>query len=664
MKTKGISRAIIGIIIVIVIIAAAIAAIEITSHKPTTTTTTTTPTTTSITTTTTPSVITLSSPNSTTLTDIAQTAPPDALDPATGFYTQDGPLFTALFQELVEFNGSNYHEVVPVIAQNYTNISYQHWIFYIRHGIYFPGGVQVNASTIWFSLYRTILMGQGPGVANYIELLFNSSVYASTGYAIPFGVNYAIQNVTGLPTANNYTLTAEVLASILSHFNANNATIEKIMSYPDQAIVVLSPYEVEINTLEPYRFFLFDIASWWGAIVNPVYVDEHGGVQPNTANSYIDEYGMNGTGPYLLIHVSPGFSTLVLEANPNYWANGKNVPAVAEPAHIKYVVIDYGLSHTDRVEEFLHNQAQISYVSVPYLSQILGVSPYSVIPMNASFRNFGSTPGVLYISMNTQKFPTNITDFRLAIVHAINSEQLLNLFSYNGKPLAIEYLGPISPQFPGYYDPEDYSPYQYNPGLAMKYLNEAGYEGDFYVVLPNGTILGNPNGNELPTLDIYALAPVTPLEQDELEIISQDLSQVGLSVSVKYVLPSVTDSWVTPSGTPALVDLGWFPDWPDPVFQQLMPLTDVQFGGISGNLAWFNNTELQQMYEKLPFITNATEQINLVAKAYQIIYNQAPYYWLPFPNNYYFVQPYVQGFTYNPYVGYFYNMMYYSTYTS
>ncbi|WP_369611605.1 ABC transporter substrate-binding protein [Sulfurisphaera javensis] len=621
---------------------------------------TTTTTTTSVVTTTS---ITLSPPNSTTLTDVAQTAPPDALDPATGFYVQDGPLFTALFQELVEFNGSNYHEVVPVIAQNYTNISYQHWIFYIRQGITFPDGVQVNASTVWFSFYRTILMGQGPGVANYIELLFNATVYAQTGYAIPWGVNYAIQNVTGLPTANNYNLTAKILASILSNFNANNATIQKIMSYPNQAVVVLGPYEVEINTLEPYRFFLFDIASWWGAIVNPVYVDEHGGVQPNTPNSYIDENGMNGTGPYLLIHVAPGFSTIVLEANPHYWAIGKNVPAVAEPAHIKYIIIDYGLSHTDRVEDFLKNQAQISYVSIPYLSQILGQSPYNTIPMNASFRNFGATPGVLYISMNMMQFPTNITDFRLAVVHAINYQQLLQIFSYNGKILAQEYLGPISPQFPGYYNPDNLTPYQYNPGLAMKYLNEAGYQGDFYVVLPNGTILGNPNGQELPTINIYALAPVTPLEQDELEIITQDLQQIGLSVSVKYVLPSVTDGWTTPSGTPLMVDLGWFPNWPDPVFQQLMPLTDVQFGGISGNLAWVNISTLQQMYQTLPFITNATEQEQLVAKAYQIIYNEAPYAWLPFPDTYYFVQPYVQGFTYNPYVGYFYNMMYYSTYT-
>ncbi|WP_420824485.1 ABC transporter substrate-binding protein [Stygiolobus azoricus] len=610
-------------------------------------------------------MVALSPPNSSVLIDESQTAPPDALDPATGFYVQDGPLFTALFQELVEFNGSNFHQVVPVIAQNYSTTNYENYTFFIRPDVYFPDGVQVNASIVWFSFYRTILMGQGPGVANYIGLLFNSTVYGQTGYAIPWGVNNAIQNATGLPTAKNYTLTAHVLASILSHFNANNATIQKIMEYPYQAVVVKGPYEVQINVLAPYKFFLYDIASWWGAIVNPVYIDEHGGVQPNSPNAYIDENGMNGTGPYVIVKVTSGFSTIVLEKNPHYWAqNVSNIPAVAQPAHIPIIEINYGLSHEQRVEDFLTNKAQMSYVSIPYLYQILNQSPYNSIPINETFRNYGATPGVLYISMNMMKFPTNITDFRLAIEYAINYQQLLSIFSYQGQDLAIEYLGPISPQFPGYYNPDNLSEYTYNPALAIKYLNEAGYQGDFYVVLPNGTVIGNPNGKQLPTLDIYAIAPVNLLEQKELMIITQDLQQIGISVSTTFVLPSVTDSWTTPNGTPVMVNLGWFPDWPDPVYQQLMPLTDVQFGGISGNLAWVNISTLQTMYETLPFITNTTEQEQMVAQAYNIIYHEAPYVWLPFPDTYYFVQPYVQGFIYDPFVGYFYNMMYYSNSSS
>lgn len=615
------------------------------------------------------STITIAPQNSSVLVDVSQLSPPDALDPATGFYVQDGPLFTALFQELVEFNGSNYLQVVPVIAQNYSTTNYENWTFFIRHGIYFPDGVQVNASTVWFSFYRILIMGQGPGIANYIGLLFNSTQYGITGYALPWGVAAAIQSATGLPTTKNATLAAMVLASILSHFNANNATIQKIMEYPYQAVVVKGPYEVEINTLAPYKYFLLDIANWWGAIVNPVVVDEHGGVQPNTPNSYLDNNGMNGTGPYVIKSVGAGFSQIVLEKNPNYWASKESgIPAVAQPANIPIIEIDYGLTQIARVKDFGTNQAQISYVGLRYLNQMYSSYNYNkYVSFNQIFLNLGYLPGVFYISMNMQTFPTNITAFRLAVVHAINYTALLQIFKFNGSYLAEEYLGPISPEFPIYNETmkmDGLSPYTYNVSLALHYLNEAGYAGHFYVVLPNGSTVGDTSGTQLPTLEIYALAPENELEQEELEIIQQDLQQIGISVSPKIVLPSVTDGWVTPSGTPALVDLGWFPDWPDPIFQQLMPLTDVEFGGISGNLAWVNDSTLQQMYKTLPFLANQTQQEVEVGQIYKILYKQAPYVWLPDPITYFFVQPYVKNFTYNPFVGYYYNLMYYQPVTA
>ncbi|MBP1358185.1 MAG: ABC transporter substrate-binding protein, partial [Sulfolobus sp.] len=303
-----------AIIIAVIVIIAVIAGITviITSHKPTpvtttvyvtstnTTTSTTIVTTSSLTTTTKSQVsATITPPNSSELIDVAWVAAPDALDPATGFYTQDGPLFSSAYQELIEFNGSSITSVVPVIAENWSTTNYQNWTFYIRQGVYFSDGVQVNASTVWFSFYRILIMGQGPAIANYLGLLVNTSTFLRTGYAIPWGVANALAQYLHV-NASNATAVAYTLASILSHFNANNKTIQEIMSYPYQAVVVKGPYEVEISTMVPYRYFLYDIAVWWGAIQDPVYVDAHGGVQPNTPNSYINLHGMPGTGPYVI----------------------------------------------------------------------------------------------------------------------------------------------------------------------------------------------------------------------------------------------------------------------------------------------------------------------------------------------------------------------------
>lgn len=662
---SGLSMKVITVVIIVILVIAIVGGVLIITsshHQPSTFPSSTS----SFTNTTTVSSVSVLQPsNKSVLVDVAQTAAPSGLDPATDFLDQVEPLYYAVYQELVEPNGSNYLQVVPVIAQNWTTTNYENWTFYLRTYVTFSDGNQVNASSVWFSLYRTILMGQPPGVADYICLLFNSTQYGQTGYALPWGVANAIQQVTGLPTTKNATLAAQVLASILSHFNANNQTIQKIMEYPYQAVVVKGPYEVEINTLHPYKYFLLDIANSWGAIVDPVSVDEHGGVQPNSPNNYANSYGLIGTGPYVIKFVGLSFSEIALIKNPHYWAENHSVPLIAEPAHIPVVEVYYGLSHTDRVEDFVSNQAQISYVSIAYINQILKASPYNNM-INQTFYDFGVLPGVQYISMNTQTYPLNITDLRLAIVHAINYSALLSIFNYNGNILADLPLGPISPQYGILYNPGNLSFYSYNLSLALHYLNEAGYEGDFYVTLSNGTVIGNPKGNPLPTLQIVALAPVTNTMQEEFDIITQNLNQIGISVSVKYVTFSVIESYATPQSTPDMIAIGWTPDWPDPVFQQLMPLTDIQFGGPSGNSAWFNNSELQQIYETLPFITNVTEQADMIKTVYNIIYNQAPYIWLPVPSSYYFIQPYVKGVVFTDvdgYLIYFYNTMYYENAT-
>ncbi len=497
--------------------------------------------------------------------------------------------------------------------------------------------------------------------------------YSETGFAIPWGVCHALANVTGNPAyISNATLCAYALANVLSNFNVNNATIQKLMSYSDQAVVVLGPYEVEINLLRPYRFFLLDIAAWWGAMVPPAYVDAHDGVQPNTINNYLCQYGAPGTGPYEIQSVTgtPGeFTEIILKANPNYWGNSyppSSLPVLDQPAHIPIIDIKFSMSHTDRVELFASNEAQISYVSPPFLDQVYTAWPYSkYLPPQSIILLLGYQPaGVLYISMNTQEWPTNCTDFRLAVVHAINYTALLYTY-YSpllNTTLAELYLGPSNPVYAPFYNPNNLPMYSYNPNLAIEYLNESGWECGFYTVLPNGTVIGNPSGQKLPTMPISVIPPVTPLMEEQLEIISQDLSQIGIPTSVEYVTTAESDTWVTPSATPLMVDLGWIPDWPDPLYQLVYSILNVINGGISGNMAWFDNPVVNNLTAEMPFVTNETEQLQMLAEVYNITYWQAPYVWLPWPEYYDIVQPYVKGFIWT-WDGYYYNTMYYSPIT-
>jgi len=449
----------------------------------------------------------LSPSNNSTLTDVSaadQLAAPDYMDPATGFYTQDGPLYTALYQELIELNGTSVTHVVPVLAKNYTIQNYQNYTFTLRKDVTFNNSAPMNASDVWFSLYRTIVMGQGPGATNYGAFLFNDTQFADTLIALPWGFESALRAAhVALPypgnTSNlnysNVNFSANYLANMLSNFSPwNNATQREIMDYPDQAVVVnySDPYTVQVKSLEPYRFFLEDLSQWWGAVTDPIFIDQHGGVSSMGSNSYTDQYGVPGTGPYEFQSIGSTFSTIVLKANPNYWAIGKSgIPAVAQPAHIRTIVLDFTISHADRVEGFIHNDYQISFVSQRYIGSIANVKPYSSLPMSSYFSNYGAQPSLYYVSMNTQRYPTSILDFRLALAYSVNYSAIDQSYYYGSKYLANNYLGPISPNFGPYYNPGGLSCITYNLKLAEHYINLAGIQGHFFVTLKNGTKLGD-----------------------------------------------------------------------------------------------------------------------------------------------------------------------------
>jgi peptide/nickel transport system substrate-binding protein len=599
-------------------------------------------------------------PNSSTLVDDSPAYAPDSLDPAQAFVSTDGTVLTNVFQELVEYNGSNYLQVVPVIASSYSiSGDSKTYTFTIRSGVRFSNGDPVNASTVWFSYVRELYDGQSVGIANYAELTANLTTASQTGLDLPWGLREAIQNVTGLPTTTDVNLTISVLNNMLSNFNAANATQQRIMEYPHQAYVVDSAETFSVNLLEPYKYFLLDVAVWWGAVVDPVFVDAHGGVQANTPNNYFSSNGGPGTGPYMIKSIGSAFTYVVLEANPNYWAKGVDgIPRVAQPAQISTVIVNFGVSHSNRIEAFDTNQAQISYVSIPYLGQLYDSYQFrSTVPFDAVFRNFGFQPISTAFQMNTQRFPTNITDFRLAVVHAVNMSQILSaLFTYNNTVLGQLYLGPISPQYPGLYNPGDLPLYAYNVSLAEHYLNISGWQGDFHVVTPSGQVLGNPTAPLLPKLVIYTIAPESPFENSENLIIQQGLAQIGVATSIQAVTSAVYSGWTTPSNTPNFfTPVYWIPDWPDPVFQQLIPLVTT----IDSVGAWMNVSSVNAVASELPFVTNASQLTRLITQIYNTTYWYAPFMWLPNSASYLFVQPYLQGLQFNEFVYYWYNTMYY-----
>jgi ABC-type transport system substrate-binding protein len=601
-------------------------------------------------------------------TDTSQTAAPGELDPATGFFTTDEPLYTALYQELTEFHNSGVG-VVPVLAKSVTNVSEQNYTFTLRQHVTFSNGKPMTAPDIWFSIYRTIIMGQGVSTSNYPNILFNATNYATTGIALPWGIMNAFEKDTlshYTIKGKNFTQTTENTANatdyVLSNFNTNKSNM-MLMSYPDQAVVVNSNYSITVKGLYVYSFMLSDLAGWWGAVIYPGQVDANGGVQYNQQNTYINDNGAIGTGPYEVKSASAGLDTVVIQANPNYWvANSTNTPSSIQAPHIKEIVIKYGLSHADRVEEFDKNTSQISLVSPGSYKDII-TNFYN--KSEASYSLVHSTPidGVFYFSMNMQRSFTDNIHFRRALIEANNYTAQTSVYNnnYNNVPEAYNELGPISPSYgTAFYNPENYPMQSQNLKYALQNISMAGNETGFYVKVGThkyGDISSNNDLTTAVTFNITGISPFTSIETAQITYAISAFSKIGLTFASKSVTESVFESLDKQSSFPRMMDLGWVPDYPDPIGQQLIPVYDYSQGGaLGGNDAWVNNKTLQSLFTTLDF-QNTSVQTHDMKEIYNITYNLSAYIWLPMPNNVYFVQPYVHGFIDNAFVGYFYNLL-------
>ena len=613
-------------------------------------------------------------------TDTSETSAPNALDPVTAGTTANGPICAAVFQNLVESNGSS-TSVVPILASHVVNINDTHYIFYMRSGATFSNGQAVNATSAWFSFARGIVMGGAAYVSSYSGTLFNGTMAGITGIFLPVNASYALvsagyhipmatYNVSGVSvTTYNYTIAANDLANMLSHFNYN-ATEMKVMEYPHQALVVNANGTFTINSEHKYAYLLGDMTGWWGAIVEPSYVDAHDGVQVNTANSYTDANGVIGSGPYVISKVGKGYSTIVLKANPDYWVtsamvNNGSISVMAEPASIKTVVIDYGLSHADRVEDFDRGISEISTVSPSSFKQMIDGFHNKTARTSALVKAFPSV-GVWYISMNMADKYTNNTHFREALYDAMNYSEQLGVYdnNYNGTPEAYAELGPISPVFgKAFSNPDNLPLPAQNITAAIANLTIAGKEMNFYVVLPNGHHIGSTSATAIDLsphkFTITGISPATSIETAQLSAAISSYAKIGLTFTTRLVTLSLLNTWTTNTSTPQFVDLGNSVGYPDPIDQALMESYDpLMAGSLGANDAWVNNATLNTYFKTLDFENKTTQERLMKDNISKLAYDQYAYVWLPQPDSVYFVAPNVHGFEvdFRTYT-YFYNLM-------
>ena len=421
----------------------------------------------------------------------ASSATPSSIDPAVAFDTNSAFFDDQIYQTLVAyntttFNGQTVGSIAPApgLATHWTVAKNGSVTFYLRQNVTFSNGDKLNASDVAFSLNRVITMAQGPSF--HVRQFLNSS-----------------------------------------------------------GIHVLGTYTVMLVPSAPYPWFLNLFQLWVTSIVDPSYVNAHGGVVAKTVNQFMSTNAM-GTGPYEL--QSYGAQQITLVANPHYWGPKPNITQII-----------YSVVNQPSTQQALLQKGSVNVALNIPLDQMNNLKNYTNVKVKS-----GPTSSEYYIGLDENVTPFNNLSVRKAIEYAVNAS-VLTAHSTFGYGTTI-YSG-MAPTIEAY--TPAFKMYQQNVTMAKKYLAQNatyahGFNTSFYYTA------GDPIGQNIAT------------------ILQQQLNAIGVNITLNPVQSATFDVQVGAGSYPMFYE-GWVNLLATPD-DGLRPLFNAANLGQYGNYNYFNNT--------------------------------------------------------------------------
>ncbi len=504
-----------------------------------------------------------------------------------------------VYQPLVTLNASLLYQtgdiqMVPVLATNWTVSSDgMTYIFNLRQNVTFSNGDAFNSYQVWGQMY------------GFYYLSGNSSSFLNA-YNV-----FDMSNVTFGPA----TLALMAQSGLINP----SSTLLSIMSNSNWPIYVIGPNQIAFHMKTAFHWLPQILVAYVALIFDTQYVLQNGGFgTPVAYNTLFNQHPMPGTGPYVVTGVSEG-SYVKFTQSSNYW--GANLPAAdiqanpyLDPGHVQNVIINAKTDDVARYTDLSTGQAQIAAIQQQNWPLVLANPDkygYIVMP-DASMVFVG-------IAMNTHRYPTNITDFRLAIEHAVNITDI-------SKRAFFGQLGPmVGPEYPAqkeWYDLGNLPPYSYNLTLAQWYLTQSGV-----------------NVATMQPIQFNVVAGCTYCNS-AAQIVQADLSQIGITVNIQvlpgseYNLPNIAGAG---SYSAALADanqigqLSWFgtgtfaPGAATPADAWILFANQ---NTPANNWAIYANPIVQKCVDSWTSTGDLTTINNLCTQAQLQMYNDAPYIWL------------------------------------
>ena len=510
--------------------------------------------------------------------------------------------YYTVYQPLVTLNGSLVYstgdttQVLPDLATDWTvSPDGTVYTFNLRQNVTFSNGDPFNAYQVWGDWYEFYyLSGNSTSFMNGYQMFDMSNVQ--------FGpATVALMTQSGV-------------------INPSPAML-KIMMDNTWPIYVTGPNQIVLHLKSPFQWMLQVLTMYVGLIMDTQYILENGGFgAPAAINTYFNQHAIPGTGPY----VPTGFQLGSFEKfsqNPTYWGNSLTPAEIQanpylDPGHVKNVILYAKGDDVVRYSDLSTGTAQIAsiFTSWPLVLANPDKYDYFKMPNDALI--------IVGVGMNVMRYPTNITAFREAIVHAVNVTEV-NQKVYYGTMVPM--VGPEYRAAKEFYNLGNMPLYEYNLTLAQQYLKESGV-----------------NVATLAPLEFRVIAGCISCIS-AAQVIQADLGQIGITVTVEVTPPAeltlpYTAGYSSFQASAPVAQqeahLAWMgfptfaPEAPTPADAWVM---FVNSKSPTGNFANYGNPIVDNCVSAWFTTTDVTAIKTACTAANQQIYSDAPYVWLGNP---------------------------------
>lgn len=358
-----------------------------------------------------------------------------------------------------------------------------------------------------------------------------------------------------------------------------------------EEIEVIDEYTIKFKLAYPQRLDIMASASYAAYIFSPSVISRVGAsdITDPKIEEWFNSGNAIGTGPYFLELYKPD-SEIRLRKFDKWWGwkevNNPNAPDVV----VIRIMTEPQAQYNAVLSKSIHIASSIPRV---YVSDLERRSDVKVIK-TPTFHNY-------LMFFNVKRYPTNITEFRKAVLHAINLTEAIQISMLN---YATAGSGVVPRGFPGFVEGLQYT---YNKTLAMEYLAESGVNTPVRIQL-------------LYQVDYEELNKLAQLLKTRLGEIGIDLELVPVTWSqLKDIARGV---WDSPDQTPHIIIADWWPTIASP-YDYLYTMFSSE--SKEWNFAGYENPEFDALVNEAFSLegSNYTKAMEMYTLAQRIIFDEA-----------------------------------------